>query len=362
MKIFISYSKTSSEVANLAEDLSQLGHEVWYDKELENMAGQTWWDAILENIRACNLFIFAISVQSLKSDACKREYTYADALDKPILPVIISKGINIENVPTILQKIQSINYANFDKSAYRILIKSLSNIHPAEAWSNSLNPEPPEIPYSPLAKARDRLNLDKLTEEQQVTLLHDLKLLAAQPQYAMQARDMLREFSKHRYTLGSIYREIQELLQLPGGSISGSDVAVNSGNKVDKDTNFKDNNINKINKDINFGDTNFTNNEVLPSIEITLFKGRFSTKRLRLSFYQDRMIATSIKADFDSPTIEFEIYYRNIIDIDEKSTLFGATNSVYIKTSDDDYTFSIGFGFDSPQRLIHEINDLRPSS
>ncbi len=51
-RIFISYSsKDRAIVGKLAEDLSALGHDLWYDKELSRTGGQSWWDNILAQIR-----------------------------------------------------------------------------------------------------------------------------------------------------------------------------------------------------------------------------------------------------------------------------------------------------------------------
>ena len=59
-RIFISYSsKNRALVEALANDLETLGHEIWFDKELSG--GQSWWDQILQGIRACDLFVFALT-------------------------------------------------------------------------------------------------------------------------------------------------------------------------------------------------------------------------------------------------------------------------------------------------------------
>ena len=69
----------------MAEDVRQMGHAVWYDREVAG--GQSWWNAILGQIRDCDLFIFILTPRSLDSQACRNEYTYASALHKRVLPV-----------------------------------------------------------------------------------------------------------------------------------------------------------------------------------------------------------------------------------------------------------------------------------
>jgi len=78
-KIFISYHHfCKSEVCSLATDIKSLGYEVWFDDELSG--GQNWWNRILKSIRECDIFVFAISKESLDSFTCKLEYKYAQEL------------------------------------------------------------------------------------------------------------------------------------------------------------------------------------------------------------------------------------------------------------------------------------------
>src|SRR3982750_4284380 len=93
-KVFVSYSRINLDVVTqLVEDLQAVGVNTWHDQTLTG--GQRWWDNILANIRDCDLFIFALSPESLDSEACKSELSYVSRLGKPILPVQVSEGINI---------------------------------------------------------------------------------------------------------------------------------------------------------------------------------------------------------------------------------------------------------------------------
>src|SRR5579859_2097095 len=101
MKIFISYSsKNRAQVEPLANDLEALGHDVWFDKELSG--GQVWWDQILEAIRGCDLCVFALTPEALESQPCRREYTYAAAVNKIILPVML-ESVEVNALPSALR-------------------------------------------------------------------------------------------------------------------------------------------------------------------------------------------------------------------------------------------------------------------
>src|SRR5260221_6066491 len=103
MRIFISYSSKERDlITTLAEDLASLGHDVWFDRELTRTGGQKWWETILLNIRQCDLFIFALTPRSLASEACQREYRYAYALNKRILPIMLE----VVDIPTLSPELQ----------------------------------------------------------------------------------------------------------------------------------------------------------------------------------------------------------------------------------------------------------------
>jgi len=109
LSIFISYNRMSESVAkNLINDIKLLGHDVWFDQELSG--GQTWWDQILLKIRDCDLFVFILNPESLKSTPCKLEFSYADSLGKTILPVIVSGEISPALLPPALSQIQFVDY------------------------------------------------------------------------------------------------------------------------------------------------------------------------------------------------------------------------------------------------------------
>jgi hypothetical protein len=92
-RIFFSYSRSNLDVVmQVIQDLKAVGIDAWHDQTLTG--GQRWWNNILSNIRNCEIFIFALSPESLDSEACKSELAYAAQLGKTILPVLVAEGIN----------------------------------------------------------------------------------------------------------------------------------------------------------------------------------------------------------------------------------------------------------------------------
>ncbi len=109
-RFFICYSSQNKDkVKALVDDIQDLGYNVWFDEELSG--GLEWWDEILVNIRKCDIFMFALSPESLDhSPACKRELKYATDLHKTILPVSVADGVSIKQFPPVLSKKQVIDY------------------------------------------------------------------------------------------------------------------------------------------------------------------------------------------------------------------------------------------------------------
>lgn len=66
MALFVSYSSQDrSTVDALAAALRRAQQQVWFDQELGG--GDSWWAKILEQIRACDLFLVALSSNWLQS-------------------------------------------------------------------------------------------------------------------------------------------------------------------------------------------------------------------------------------------------------------------------------------------------------
>jgi hypothetical protein len=92
MRLFISYARADEPfVRNLAEQLRNAHHDIWYDQELA--AGQDWWQGVLEGINRCEVFIFVLSPEALASEICLKEYQEAVWSDKPVIAARVQAGL-----------------------------------------------------------------------------------------------------------------------------------------------------------------------------------------------------------------------------------------------------------------------------
>jgi hypothetical protein len=221
MKVFISYSKKNpTQVQTLQEDLqSMLGsmlpnelHQIWYDKSL--LAGHEWWASICEQIRNCDLFIFALSADSLQSSACQEEWGYAAALHKRILPIWVAGETNPNDLAEPLRRIQYIDYRQRDIPSYQQLQGGLAHLPDAVPLPDPMPPEPP-VPTSPMIEIAQQLQT-KLSEGDQWVIYGKLKTHLTKPSDAEEARRLLMQLRSHDELIYSLGIEIDKSLTASG--------------------------------------------------------------------------------------------------------------------------------------------------
>jgi len=212
-QIFVSYNHQVQQVAqSVAADLEAIGHDVWLDEELSG--GQSWWDQILERVRRCDIFVFILEPASLESAACQREYEYASALGKPILPLLVSDDVSINLLPPALTEIQFVDYRTPDRDSAFRLARAMAVAPPAGPLPDPL-PEAPAVPLSYLGGLAQQVDTSStLSYEEQSGLLVDLKRGLRDPETEADARILLLRLRNRRDLLASIAFEIDDLTQV----------------------------------------------------------------------------------------------------------------------------------------------------
>lgn len=172
MTIFISYARRDeAAVQALHLDIERSRREVWFDGELEG--GQSWWDTILASIRACELFVFALSPDSIASRPCHAELDYAVALGRPILPVMV-REVNITLAPAVIGLTHIVDYRERTAEAAIALLMAITQMPVAGPLPDPLPPAPPP-PVGNLGPLRDQVNAPSLTYAEQQGLLEGLR-------------------------------------------------------------------------------------------------------------------------------------------------------------------------------------------
>ena len=112
--VFISYArKDGAEKAEaLANALGDKGFRVYYDL-YQNEPGIDWWQRIKNAITASKALVFIITQSSTDSSVCADEWTTAEKLNRPLLPVkVVDSTGNIipdTNIPAHISRIHYID-------------------------------------------------------------------------------------------------------------------------------------------------------------------------------------------------------------------------------------------------------------
>jgi serine/threonine kinase PknH len=169
--LFISYSSrdrlTLDPLLSVLRDDQQ---QVWFDQELGG--GDSWWNRIVEQIGSCDVFLIALSNHWLQSKPCQAEIRYAQAMQRPILPVRIGPvdSVRVNSVAAV----QIIDFESSPEGAGQIIaaIRALQAQH--HPLPDPL-PEPPPVPFGYLMRIGDAMTEKELSPQQQLHMLVDLK-------------------------------------------------------------------------------------------------------------------------------------------------------------------------------------------
>jgi TIR domain len=195
--VFVSYSSRDRDaVKSLTQDLQDADEQVWMDQRLAG--GEAWWRAILEQIRGCDVFIFALSQNSIQSKPCQAELQYAQALGLPILPVQVGPVDSMQLNP--LATVQAIDYRHSTPNAGMRLISALNRERARRQPLPEPLPDEPEVPFEYLIRLYTTIaGPDQLSPRDQATLVAQLQVgLREDGQHEAAAKDIVMLLGKLR--------------------------------------------------------------------------------------------------------------------------------------------------------------------
>jgi len=211
-KVFVSYSRINLDaVSQLVEDLQAVGINTWHDQTLTG--GQRWWDNILSSIRECDIFIFALSAESWESEACRSELTYVVGLGKPILPVLVSDGINLNLLSAPLNEIQVTDYRLRDKGAAFAIMRAINATPAAPPLPDPL-PTAPPVPVSYLGTLKERVDAPgQLSPQEQNLLFLELEEAIDSGRSPAEIRDVLLSLKRRDDLLAKVGTKVDAALR-----------------------------------------------------------------------------------------------------------------------------------------------------
>src|SRR4051812_609469 len=172
MWLFTSYSrKDATAVEGLIADLERAHMSVWHDQALHG--GDPWWQDILRRTRQCDVFLFALSTNSLTSKPCLAELAYARALGLPILPVQVGPAGNLRLTP-----VADIQVVDYQERTLANGVELLDAIQQAATERGRLPeplPEAPPVPFEYLLRLGSAIGAAQLTPDQQGDFIRQLR-------------------------------------------------------------------------------------------------------------------------------------------------------------------------------------------
>jgi hypothetical protein len=139
--VFVSYSHHDhAYIAQLSQHLRTYGFQPLTDEGIE--PGDQWAHTIEDHVRTCAAFIPVMSINSRKADWVRREILFAQDLQKPILPLLLSGTRFIELVDLDDEDVTTgaMPRQPFMTRLHSILFAELTNLH-GEAVSLGISGE-----------------------------------------------------------------------------------------------------------------------------------------------------------------------------------------------------------------------------
>lgn len=216
MTVFVSHSSTDTDAVQvLVRSLQTAGRTVWLDNE-SLVGGEAWWSAILTQIRECDVFVFALSMNSLDSDPCMAEFEYAKALGRPILPVEVGDVPPEERRNYEVYSEQLVDYRAPTADHAIALVRALTERErDKQPLPDPLPPEPP-IPYLYLLRlgsvVRGRADISRTDQQLILAQLRAALREERSEQVRTSVRSLLRALRERPDATHAVVTEIDEVL------------------------------------------------------------------------------------------------------------------------------------------------------
>lgn len=211
MNVFISYARRDQAAATqLRADIAQLGHEVRFDQDVPG--GHQWWSTILHQIQYCHVFVYVLSPHSLKSRACLAELHYAEALRRPIMPIMV-RPVDPSTAPPVVTNTQIVNYDHTNRTTDTAftLMKAFKDLPPAGPLPMPLPPAP-EIPTSYLNAYLERVESDELTFTAQAELFLQLRARLDEEEDQETILNLLGQLRRRRDLAQTLVGDLNQVL------------------------------------------------------------------------------------------------------------------------------------------------------
>src|SRR5258708_5951546 len=141
MQLFVcADSRDEKQIQKLLTSVRRSGHRVW-KSPFRTIASDKSWATTFEKIRNCDLFMFALTPQSLVSYRCCQQYAYAYNLKRNML-IVRLKDVGIITRPSALNEFTTIEYMARNSLRSKDLAKAIGELTCVLPLPTPLPPEP----------------------------------------------------------------------------------------------------------------------------------------------------------------------------------------------------------------------------
>jgi hypothetical protein len=108
--LFVSYARKDRDIVYpLVDDLLKRGVSVWMDSRM--LGGDDWLVELEAQLIKCSGVLVLLSSSFISSKYCHREVHFADALNRPIIPIALSPALTLSSgLKFMLTRTQIINF------------------------------------------------------------------------------------------------------------------------------------------------------------------------------------------------------------------------------------------------------------
>jgi hypothetical protein len=170
------------------------------------------WDTVLSEIRKSEIFVTALTPESLESQACQRELRYALDLKRPVLPIRLSAAVRPEFLPSSIHELQVVDYFEQDVQTLKSLQRAIKKFSKAPPLPDPL-PEPPAVPVSYVVNLSKLIDSDsELDKDQQMKLVFELRKHYHDGRPAKEIVPLVHKLKKRDDLFAKVQRDLDDLL------------------------------------------------------------------------------------------------------------------------------------------------------
>ena len=158
--IFLSYARKDKDLAHYVVDYLQAHNNyVWFDEGIHT--GAQWEDVIIDKIKNCWIMVFLVTKNSLASDWCRQELTFAKEKGKKFINVVIDNHAFSDWFDFSYKRYQFLYEKNFTNRD-AMMVKLVEELIHHQMKPNKPKDTPKETPKeTPKAKAPEVAKVPK---------------------------------------------------------------------------------------------------------------------------------------------------------------------------------------------------------